>query len=618
MRTGWTALAAVSLFACAGPNTQMTSNSQVTPAPSSSPYVRAIAPFEIRDANGKPFEQPFLGGLDVPRPHFIDIDGDGDFDLFVQERSNELMHFENTGDARSPKYVWRTDKYENLDVGEWTRFVDLDRDGDMDLLAETPYSYIRMYRNEGTKQQATFRPATDSIRDQDNKPIFSDRQNIPQIVDIDCDNLLDLFIGKVEGTITHYEEMGGAGVNGVPRFQFQMDRWENIEIIAQMGPGDLNPSLHGANTMYFADADKDGDLDLYWGDFFEDGVLFIQNTGSCRSYSLRTEPLPVLNRGLKLSTSGYNVPFMVDIDGDQDLDLFVGVIGGAHNPNKTAADNFLFLRRGTDGGYSLETTRFLSMIDLGAEANPTLADLDGDGDLDLIVANKMDPFDQKTAKLHVFRNTGTAQKPAFALRDTITLATAYHYSPNFVDLDGDRDLDLVLGTWNAGVLFYRNEGSAATPRWVQDTTATLQLTRGSNSVPTFGDLDGDGDLDLLVGEASGEVNFYRNSGSAQAFRFELVTEVFQEIDAGRRSHPALLDYDGDGDLDLLMGAEEGGIAYYRNDGSKREPKYVLDPTVRIPTPPISAPAFGDLNGDGRPELIIGTGVGGLLYFEQRR
>ena len=410
--------------------------------------------------------------------------------------------------------------------------------------------------------------------------------------------------------------MANSRVNGVPRFQFQQDRWENIEIVAQMGPGDLLPSLHGANTMFFADHDQDGDLDLFWGDFFEDGVLLIQNTGSCTSYSLRVEPVPIMAGDTKLSTSGYNVPFLVDIDADRDLDLFVGVLGGAHNPNQTASGNFLFLRRGP-AGYNLETRRFLSMLDLGSESVPALADLDGDGDLDLIGTSKLDPVDQKTSKLHTFRNNGTKQRPSFAVQDTTALTVAYHYAPTFSDLDGDRDLDLVLGTWNQGVQFYRNEGSVTQPRWVQDTAATLQLTRGSNSIPALGDLDGDGDLDLLVGEASGEVNFYRNNGSARAFKFELVAETFQELDSGRRAHPLLTDWDGDGDLDLLMGAEAGGISLYRNNGTKENPKFLLDPSFRLSTPPISAPALGDLNGDGRPELIVGIGSGGFLYFERR-
>ena len=76
-------------------------------SPSSTTFTRVIAPFPVADEAGKPFELPFLGGLDVPRPQFADIDADGDYDLFVQEFRNDIWFFENTGTAKSPKYEWR-------------------------------------------------------------------------------------------------------------------------------------------------------------------------------------------------------------------------------------------------------------------------------------------------------------------------------------------------------------------------------------------------------------------------------------------------------------------------------------------------------------------------------
>ncbi|HEY0306436.1 MAG TPA: hypothetical protein VGC44_15785, partial [Longimicrobiales bacterium] len=99
-----------------------------TPASDQTPFTRVIAPFNVTDESGRAYTMPFLGGFDVPRPQFIDIDADGDLDLFVQERSNDLMFFENTGTAARATFVWRTDKYQHLDIGEWSRFIDLDRD----------------------------------------------------------------------------------------------------------------------------------------------------------------------------------------------------------------------------------------------------------------------------------------------------------------------------------------------------------------------------------------------------------------------------------------------------------------------------------------------------------
>ena len=598
------------LAACAAGVAHEDSNRTPAPQPPSpAPLTRAISPFPVLDPSGTPYEHPFLGGFDVPRPQFIDIDGDGDLDLFVQERSNELMFFENTGTRQAPRYVWRTDKYRDLDIGEWSRFADLDGDGDLDLLAELPYSYIRYWRNEGSATEPRLVAVPDSVRDEDGKAVFADRQNIPNVADIDCDGLPDLFLGRVDGTITRYELVEGTA-GSVPRFRFLTDRFEGIEIIGQVG------SMHGANAMYFADIDQDGDLDFFWGDFFEPGVLLIRNVGSCPAPNLRGEPQPMLASGDTISTSGYNVPVLRDIDGDGDLDLFVGVLGGAFNPQRTASDNFLHYERQENGELAVRSRRYLSAIDVGSESAPALADIDGDGDLDLIVGNKIDPATLDRGRLYLFRNSGTPAAPAFRLEDTLDLVKSYHLAPVFADIDGDGDLDLLVGSWNDGVVVLRNEGSRAAPRFVQDTSLTVRIPRGSQTTPALGDLDGDGDLDLLVGEAAGNLNHFRNDGTRQAPRWTLVTEEYSGIDVGRRSAPALVDLDGDGDLDLVIGREDAGAAVYRNAGSRTEALFELDSTLVVPLHHLGAPAFGDLDGDGRLELIGGGLSGGLVYLRR--
>jgi FG-GAP-like repeat len=591
--------------------------SEPSPSPSTSPssvegFTREIAPFPVRGPTGDEYAHPFLGGLDVPRPQFVDIDGDGDADLFVQERSDAVMFFENVGSASAARYVWRTDRFHELSIGEWSRFLDIDHDGDFDLLAERPYSYVRLYRNVGDARAPRFEVAADSVKDIAGTPIFSDRQNIPFLIDLDCDRNLDLFLGRVDGTVTRYEQ--AATEAGVPRFAHVTDRFENIEIVGQLA----GSARHGANSMVFADRDGDGDADLFWGDFFEPGLLLIENTGSCASPSLRSQPQPLRANGDTIVTSGFNAAALPDIDADGDLDLFIGVLGGAFNPNRTASENFYFYEQGAAGELTLRTRRFLDGIDVGSESVPALGDIDGDGDLDLLVAPKIDPLELTTSRLYVFTNTGSATAPAYQLADTLALATSYHYAPALADLDDDGLLDLVLGTWNDGVQFYPNRGTPQRPDWRQDTTATIRLTRGSNAIPALGDIDGDGDFDLFVGESSGEVNFYRNEGSRTAPRFTLVADTYESMDAGRRSHPALADVDGDGDLDLLLGSEAGTSTFYRNDGSRTAPRFMRDENgFGPPLLPNSAPAFADIDGDARLDLIVGNLSGGLVFWRGR-
>ena len=573
-------------------------------------YERRVDPFPVLHAGGTPYALPFLGGLHVPRPQFVDLDADGDPDLFIPEMTGQVMFFENTGTPTAPNYTWRTDRFRDLDVGEWYRFADLDADGDPDLLAEEPYSYLRYFRNEGTPTEPRFAAVPDSLRDADGTPIFSDRQNIPNVTDIDCDDRPDLFLGRLDGTVSRYEAVDVPTPGEVPRFRLVTDRFEDIEIVAQFGA-----SLHGANTLTFIDIDGDGDRDLFWGDFFEAGLLLIENTGSCSRPSLRGEPVPFPPDD-PLQSSGYNAPTFADLDGDDDQDLLVGVLGGAFNPITTAADN-LYLYERTDAGYRLQTRRFLDGIDVGSESYPAFLDLDGDGDQDLLLANKIEPTDQQTSRIYVFENTGTAAAPAFQRTDSLALAGAYHYAPAPADLDGDGDPDLLVGTYNDGVLYLRNDGTASEARFAVAADPLVELTRGSNTAPALGDLDADGDLDLLVGESSGTLNYYRNAGSASAPRFELVSDEYGGIDVGRRSVPVLLDLDGDGDLDLVVGREETDLVVFRNEGTPQAPRFVEQASHRLPAPPMpmAVPAFVDVDGDGDRDVFFGGLRGGLTYFE---
>lgn len=571
-----------------------------------------VYPFEVRDSAGNPYDHPLLGGFNVPRPQWMDIDGDGDLDLFVQERSGQVIFLESQGTSPAHRYVWRTDRFAGLDVGEWYRFADVDLDGDKDLLTERRFSHIRFFRNDGRADAPRFTLVADTVRDTAGKPVFSDRQNIPNVSDIDCDGLPDLFIGKLDGTVSRYEAAGSdgrlePGQDGAPRFQLLADRFEDIEIVAQFG------TLHGANTLVLTDVDDDGDEDLFWGDFFEPGLLFIENTGSCSRPVLSGQPRPFPPDD-PLSTSGYNAPTFGDVDGDGDRDLLIGVLGGAYNPNLTSADNLVFLEQLADGRFEKTTDRYVSQIDVGSESIPALADLDGDGDLDLFLANKIDPDDLQSSRIYEFRNEGTGAAPSFRLHDPLEIRGLYHYAPAFADLDADGDLDLVLGSWKSHVAYYLNEGSPTAPRLVLADSAMVTLTRGSNSTPALADIDADGDLDLFVGEASGALNFYRNQGTPERHDFVLESDEFQGIDPGRRSYPVLVDADADGDLDLVMGTETGRLAFFRNQGTVQTPDFIAADEIDLDLQAFSAPAFSDLNDDGLVEMLVGGAGGGLRFY----
>jgi hypothetical protein len=504
--------------------------------------------------------------------------------------------------------------------------VDVNGDRRVDVFGELPFSYLKYWAGTGGKARepagtAGFALWPDSVRGADGTAIFSDRQNIPQFVDIDCNGRLDLFVGRITGVILRYEadSVVSPGDTRPPRFRLVTDRFEDLEIITGQG------SMHGANTMAFSDVDDDGDLDLLWGDFFEAGLLLFRNEGRCAEPRLRRDPtrFPVND---PVVTSGYNAPAIGDLSGDRRPDLIVGVLGGSYDPNRSTVLNLWYYTREPDGAWRRRTGEVLPQIDVGSESVPTVADLDGDGDLDLLLGNKIEPLQRGTGRLFWYENTGTRSRPALRLRGGLPPTGQYHYAAAAGDLDGDGRTDLVIGSFGPRLAWWRNPAGNGQERAGTIGRVSLELadsaiatiTRGSHTTPTLGDLDGDGDLDLLVGRSSGYLTFFRNDGSPAAPRFTLVADEWEGIRPGRRSAPHLHDLDGDGDLDLLVGSDEQGIVLYRNEGTRSAPRFARDSAFALDVPPISAPTAGDLDGDGIPELIVGNGGGGALYFTRSR
>ncbi|MGH7558992.1 MAG: hypothetical protein ACREMD_14650 [Gemmatimonadota bacterium] len=167
-------------------------------------FEHRVTGFPVADSAGRPYDHPFLGGFNVPRPQLVDIDADGDLDLFVQEAADRIAFFERL-DGPAIRFEWRTDRFAGLQVGEWYRFADLDDDGDPDLLGEAKFSMIQAWENRGPVAEPRFVGVVDTLRDTSGTAIFSDRQNIPNVVDFDCDGRLDLMLGRLDGSVTRYE-----------------------------------------------------------------------------------------------------------------------------------------------------------------------------------------------------------------------------------------------------------------------------------------------------------------------------------------------------------------------------------------------------------------------------
>jgi hypothetical protein len=144
---------------------------------------------------------------------------------------------------------------------------------------------------------------------------------------------------------------------------------------------------------------------------------------------------------------------------------------------------------------------------------------------------------------------------------------------------------------------------------------------GSRATPFFADLDGDGDRDALIGNSLGNMLYFRNTGSSSVPAFAPpTTNAFGLADVGLQAAPVLVDIEGDGDLDAVVGEFYGSILLFRNTGTKTAPAFaapVANPLGLFGVNEWAMPAFADLDGDGDLDAAPGGYLGRIFYLENR-
>ncbi len=569
------------------------------------PFLRQVDAIPVT-ANGSPIALPFAGGVDSPMHQFVDIDGDGDFDLFVLDNDLVATFYRNEGTPSVANYKLRTDATQLPSFSRFFLFVDYDGDGLMDLATEDSIGTgIRIYKNVGTPSNPVFALDIPTLLDVNNNPVFPGTNSIPAFVDIDADGDLDFFSSNAIGTVNYYENVGSSTK---PLYHFVTDFWQNILVLGDTCTNTfLSSARHGASAFRFADIDGDGDLDFFVGDINWTGLFFIQNIGTPQSPQMQcnTSHYPLND---PVNTQGFNQASLVDIDGDGDLDLFVGVIGGIEQTH-----GFWFYRNNgsaVNPSFQLQTEDYLSVIDVGRNAHPAFVDIDADGDQDLFVGGL-------EGRLAFFQNTGSTTVPSFSLVDTAyqNITGGFLYVPSFVDIDNDGDKDLFLSSFSSPMKFYRNIGNAQSAVFVHQSSPVDTINFSQYNAATFVDIDNDGDVDMFVGTVSGRISFYRNVGSPSLFLPHLETTSYGNI-VVQNPIPTFTDIDGDGDFDLFIGTEEGRVEFYQNTGTPTNAQFVRITNHYANTEATSdaAPAFVDIDNDGDKDFFIGVGKGGIHFY----
>ncbi len=585
-------------------------------------FRRELNSIPFSDQQG-PLTNIFSGGTNNPEPQFIDIDNDGDPDIFFIDSDGTYGWYKNDGSPSDPHFVLSFDTIPGLYFYDWFFFADIDNDNDFDLFTGTPGAYIQFRINIGTPSIPSFTLEEDTLKDNNGDPIYSEFGCNPVFADVDDDGDKDFVSGNSVGTLNYYENIGTPSSFNL---KFITNIWQGIYIISG---GKREGSRHGASSLDFADIDSDGDLDLFWGDFFSRSLYFIENQGTPSVPDLNVVYNRYPHNQDSVFTSGFNMPRFTDIDNDGDLDLFVTVL---YDP--TVPQSLMYYRN--DGNANVDnfqkvTENYLKTLDGGNDSSPFFADLDNDGDPDLLMGSTQNP----DGTLFYFENTGTITQPSFLLIDSVYfgIKNELFICPAVSDIDGDGDPDLLIGCFDGTISLYINIGTSSSPDFkltgkLGDNSGAL-IDVGVYARPFLFDYDNDGDPDLAAGAFNGKFYFYKNTGTPQTFQFTADTTFIHRlnpqdpdspvIDVGDNSSPFFIDYDNDGDVDFFAGNRDGFIFYYRNDGNNVHPLWtsVTNNFIGQDLGADIFPCFADIDNDTDQDFFVGNLKGGLYLYRNQ-
>lgn len=513
------------------------------------------------------WDPPLFGWAHTRGVVAADFDGDGDPDLALAHDEHDLLNADSDGCLRwmrsdgtpgnggwieEPLYDWILDRTFN-DL----RAVDLDGDGDVDLLGQSwdedsgIANSVSWWENDGTPGVGHW---TRRVIESTANDTYGDQQL--SAGDLDADGDLDVALAVLPDPPRWFANDGTPANGG----------WVEREIAgAELG------------IVQATDVDNDGDLDLTGAD------IWLENDGSPENGGWTERP-------------GAGRQQMADLDEDGDRDfvyssMLAGPSGAWWEENLTIHRSALLrdervANSFVDGVYDLAS-----------------GDVDGDGDLDLVSAAE--------ANDHVYfqRNSGTPGDDGSWNLSTLSSAVDGPRAVALGDLDGDGDLDVVVASYNDDtVSWLENDGTLA--NW---TRRVISAGAGGANDVVLGDFDRDGDLDVACAQyLDDEISWYRNDGaSPPAFGAFFVDSVPYD---GPRAL-AVGDIDADGDLDLAAISDDAGrVVWYSNDGAPAAGEWSRHRTDNGEADGPRDLALADLDRDGDLDTLVANYAGGAAFW----
>jgi predicted neuraminidase len=394
------------------------------------------------------------------------------------------------------------------------------------------------------------------------------------------------------------------------------------------------------------DWDGDGDLDMVVAcpDKPYNGVYFFENPGNGKG-----KKFPVFKAAKRVGRARQNMQ-----------------VSHVNGQPRVLSDGYELIDfRKNEFGKTRKLVSNTRLIDGKTRAKMwRYVDFDGDGDQDIVAGIGYwgdlewdHAYDAQgvwhNGPLHgyvfLLRNEGTDAKPKYAAKEQLKAGASaidvYGWpSPNFADFDGDGDLDLLCGEFLDGFTYFQNIGTRTKPvyangRKMDDADGKPLVMDLQMITPTAIDWDGDGDQDLVVGDEDGRVALIEHTGKTFKGVPQFRAPVYFEQEAstlkyGALATPFCVDWDGDGDEDIIAGNTAGYVGFFENLGGGKNPKWARvknlsagGKTLRIlagPNGSIQSPceakwgyttlSVADWDHDGLSDLIINSIWGEILWY----
>lgn len=485
--------------------------------------------------------------------------------------------------------------------------ADVDNDGDLDFLSYSAAgAYIDWYKN------------------------YQVEDGLP------CDsihiNLKDVCWGKVYQAVERTQYLG-------------------ISCTQPIDPGKPTKTTHAGNTLCLTDMDGDGDYDYFNSNAIFPDIQFFQNGRieyNTNIDSMIAQDTLWQSNGTVLSINEWPAAFWLDIDDDGDHDLVFSPQTEGASENKWCIKWYKNINNDISPNYQAQNDSLFtgSALDVGSVSYPMLYDYNKDGKPDLFVGGEGEysPGASLRARMEYYENTTAGGSISFK---KITGDFLNLYAQNTVcaapavgDLDNDGKDDLVIGHADGTLSFYSNTAANnnVQPVWQLSQTIlkdqnNVDIDAGNSAAPFIYDMDKDGKMDLLIGNQTGRIIFYKNSGTVGQPRLQHQTNQLGNVKVNGTNTTSAFSTPYIGRIDnepkdyLVTGSYSGKLYKYTGfqSGNVSNPFQVLDSVYSLINAGMnnysgyrSAPAFADVDNDGKYEMVLGNGLGGVTLYKQYR